>query len=311
MRKSIAATFAVAFPLLVKSTRMKTYVWIAIVLLAGCTTTQLRWDAIGMRQQVMRYYNDEIVENLIRAKEKLPFVHLDITGLTTIDTSQLTGMVGAGETRTNMNASRSMTGILGTITNAVMRPFAYSVSPQRGNSLQISAAPVLGPLAADSQATESSSGSCARSTGCTPAPEKSPAPDVLDASKVTETRKPPEGAEKVGKLEKTVTEFTPKAPKTTTIYELYKEFLCKHPNALVGPKSLIPRPGDAEFVEGTLKIWHGRYYYIDKNCGDAYFAFCITLFTKTQTNSVAKQLQATATAVEGARGLQALPQSPR
>jgi hypothetical protein len=149
MKKSIGARFGVASPLSAKTTQLKTYGCIAIVCLAGCTTTQVRWDAIGMRQQVMKYYNDEIVENLIRAREKLPFVHLDITGLTTIATSQLSGTIGAGETQASTKTSRSMIGALSTLSRAVTYPFAYSVSPQRGNSLQISAAPVLGPLAAD------------------------------------------------------------------------------------------------------------------------------------------------------------------
>jgi hypothetical protein len=37
-----------------------------------------------------------------------------------------------------------MAGMLGTITGAVMRPFAYSVSPQQTETLSIQAAPALG-----------------------------------------------------------------------------------------------------------------------------------------------------------------------
>jgi hypothetical protein len=286
MKKSIGARFGVASPLSAKTTQLKTYGCIAIVCLAGCTTTQVRWDAIGMRQQVMKYYNDEIVENLIRAREKLPFVHLDITGLTTIATSQLSGTIGAGETEASTKTSRSMIGALSTLSRAVTYPFAYSVSPQRGNSLQISAAPVLGPLAADG----------ATSSKKTIKTEETAPTQVNGKQTTTKTITTDEEALK---------------PQTTTIYSLYDCFLKKHPKALVGPRSLIPHPSEAEFVEGTLKIWHGRYYYVDKNYQTAYFVFCTELFTKTQTSSVAKQLQATETAVEGFRGLQALPQSPR
>src|SRR5438477_397079 len=83
------------------------------------------------RKDVMVYYNDQIMDNLIRAKNRLPFVHVDITLLTSQGGSQISGTIGAGETRTNTNTSKSMAaGALGTIANAVMRPFAYSVTPQ-------------------------------------------------------------------------------------------------------------------------------------------------------------------------------------
>ena len=128
MKKSLLAVRFLAFSLSAKTTRLKTYCCIAIVLLAGCTSTQVRWDATNIRKEVMVYYNDQIMDNLVRAKYHLPFVHVDITLLTSQGMSQITGTIGAGETGTNTNASKSMTGMLGTVTNAVMRPFAWSVS---------------------------------------------------------------------------------------------------------------------------------------------------------------------------------------
>jgi hypothetical protein len=144
MKKSLLATTFVAFPLSAKTARLRNYGCIAVALLVGCTATQTRWDATNIRKEVMVYYNDQIMDNLIRAKNHLPFVHVDITLLTSQGASQITGTIGAGETRTNMNASKSMAGMLGTITNAVMRPFTYSVSPQQTETLSIQAAPALG-----------------------------------------------------------------------------------------------------------------------------------------------------------------------
>src|SRR5439155_26519727 len=122
MKKSLLAITFVAFPLSAKATRLRNYGCIAIVLLAGCTATQVRWDATKMRKDVMVYYNDQIMDNLIRAKHKLPFVHVDITLLTSAGGSQISGTIGAGETRTNANTSKLMAGMLGTIANAVIRP---------------------------------------------------------------------------------------------------------------------------------------------------------------------------------------------
>src|SRR6267378_5466118 len=102
----LATTF-VAFPLLAKTTQLKTYGCIAIVLLAGCTSTQVRWDATNIRKQVMVYYNDQIMDNLIRATNHMPFVHVDITLLTSQGGSQISGTIGGGQSRTNTNTAKS------------------------------------------------------------------------------------------------------------------------------------------------------------------------------------------------------------
>src|SRR5882724_568200 len=105
MKKPIATTFLVTFPLFVKTARLKAYGYIAIVLSVGCTATQVRWDATKMRKDVMVYYNDQIMDNLIRERKHLPYVHVDITLLTSTGGSQISGTIGAGETRTNTNTS--------------------------------------------------------------------------------------------------------------------------------------------------------------------------------------------------------------
>jgi hypothetical protein len=75
--------------------------------------------------------------------EGLPFVHVDISTMTAIATSQLSGSVGGGETRTNASTNSAI-GVISSITHTVTRPFAYSIAPQRGESLSITAAPVIG-----------------------------------------------------------------------------------------------------------------------------------------------------------------------
>src|SRR5436305_1614136 len=107
----------------IETKRLNAYFSIAIILLTGCSATQVRWDATKMRKDVMVYYNDQIMDNLIRAKNRLPFVHVDITLLTSQGGSQISGTIGAGESRTSTNTSKSSMaaslGALGTIANAV------------------------------------------------------------------------------------------------------------------------------------------------------------------------------------------------
>lgn len=126
-----------------------------LLFLEGCMATQNRWQATQMRQQVMDYYNDQIMENLIRTKEKLPFVHVDVSSLTTTDAASLAGTIGAGETPSFTRASRPSQPLIGatskalsTVARGVTRPFAYSVTPTRNTSLQIIATPAFGEIAA-------------------------------------------------------------------------------------------------------------------------------------------------------------------
>ena len=130
------------FRLLSKS---KTFFSIGIVLLTGCTATQVRWDATNIRKQVMVYYNDQIMDNLIRAKNHLPFVHVDITLLTSQGSSQISRYHRSGR---SCNSQR-----LGTDWSPEQRwqnchaAFCVSVNPQQTETLSIQSAPALGSQA--------------------------------------------------------------------------------------------------------------------------------------------------------------------
>ena len=247
------------FRLLSKSKRLNAYFLMVVILLTGCTATQTRWDATNIRKEVMVYYNDQIMDNLIRAKNHLPFVHVDITLLTSQGGSQITGTIGAGESRTNTNTSKSMAGALGTlgtIANAVTRPFAWSVSPQQTETLSIQAAPALGSQAIASMSLP------------------------MTTTKQTDEFDPKTNTTKITKE---------KTPTPVTIYRLYEDFAF-----LSGP---TVQPNNGTYVPGTLKRFGSDYYYIANNEEDkeGYYEFCKKLFIKgqSQTGSLERALQQT------------------
>ncbi len=57
--------------------------------LAGCSTTAVRWDATKLREQATAYYEDQIVDNLIRARNGQLFLHVNLSSL---DASIASGM---------------------------------------------------------------------------------------------------------------------------------------------------------------------------------------------------------------------------
>jgi hypothetical protein len=313
----------------VLSARAKAYVFGVLILFASCTNTQVRWDAMKMRQDVMVYYNDQIMENLIKANNHLPFVHVDIDLLTSTGASQISGSVGYGETITNTGANalatqttttnvtgvshqvtRVVGGLLETASHVAMRPFSYNVTPQRSETLSINLKPALGSQALASPA---------------PAPDQSSQPTPEPTYEVTKktTTTGPTGTQTT--IEETL---KPKGtPTPSTIYELYQNNAkepkpCKKKpcncGGVLSHSSTEPQKGT--YLPGTLKKWRKvpgtpqkydiEYYYISACHTKEYYDFCKQLFTKGQTGSLESQLETTRARVETINTQLATPLPP-
>jgi len=152
MKKSLTA-------LLLSNTPVNMRLLLLAGVLAGCTTTHVQWDAIQMREQVIDYYNDEVMDNLIRAVNGEPFVHVDVAGVQAVAISKLAGSVGGGETSTRTNGTNpaiAATGVVATFGHTVMKPFSFTVNPERDENLTITSVPVIGaqpPLVPGEKAT--------------------------------------------------------------------------------------------------------------------------------------------------------------
>ena len=134
----------------------------AAQLLVGCTATMVRWDSMRMREEIMAYYNDEIMDNLVRMKQGLPFIHVDVSSVSAAVLSQISGNIGGGESDMHSNTSPSAVGGLVAIAKTIARPFTYSFTPTHSDNLTITAVPVIGQLPADN--TKSSSQTSAKTT---------------------------------------------------------------------------------------------------------------------------------------------------
>jgi hypothetical protein len=298
MKRSLQ-TSALCFRLRIETKRLNAYFSMAVILLTGCSATQVRWDATKMRKDVMVYYNDQIMDNLIRAYNRLPFVHVDITLLTSQGGSQITGTIGAGESRTSTNTSKSIAGALGTIANAVTRPFAYSVTPQQTETLTISTAPALGNQTVAAQEQTQPKVQLTKYTEETeityPTPTPTPSPGTPSAgtpspgtpsagtqsagtpSAGTPSAGTPSAGTRSPTTKKTIT--SENQPTQSTIYDLYEKFADRY------VKYSLTRPNKDDVLPGTvIKLWGGYYYYIVKGeeAKDAYYKFCRALFTKGQ-----------------------------
>ena len=257
-----------------------------LFIFTGCTTAQVRWDAIGVREQVMKFYSDEIMDNLINMNKDLPYVHVDISTVSAAAASQLTGSVGGGNTRSF--GQPGVLGIVGTISRSVTRPFTWSVTPLRSDTLTITAAPVIGTLSDDAAAASSE-----------------PVP-----SKVTVTTTGPKK-----EVKETSTEYTPKPTPVITMYDIYERY---GRSLATGLKGSIGRPQPEEYVPGALKWRGGKFYYVENSADNqrAYTKLCLAILRQGRSkatggggSAASEAVQRTLNEFQDLKARESLPQT--
>lgn len=119
-------------------------------LFEGCTTEHAYWDVNVMRQNAMDYYNDQIMDNLIAAKNEVAFIHVDLTGLNALVTTKLSGTVNGGQsfqdTGQTMHTHRlnaPVGAIVDTVARVATRPFTFSITPEHDSGITINTTPLI------------------------------------------------------------------------------------------------------------------------------------------------------------------------
>jgi len=140
------------------------------LVLYGCTSTQVKLDHRELRTVLMDYQDAQILDNLIRAYNGLPIMQFDFSHVSAAVTTKMTGTANGGQTLTN-GSSHSITntfgntgtqtlsgagvttgivnGLTGTlstvagVTSAAVRPFSFSITPDRENVIGVEVMPVL------------------------------------------------------------------------------------------------------------------------------------------------------------------------
>src|SRR4051794_38913102 len=101
----ISTPFHPTIPASIKAIRPKRYALMAIVFFAGCAvldTHQAKLDQKQLRDVLMDYTQDQILDNLIRAYNGLPIVHFDFARISAGVTSKIVPVVGGGRVATDV-----------------------------------------------------------------------------------------------------------------------------------------------------------------------------------------------------------------
>jgi len=98
MRKLVLTSIA-TFQLIGRANRVKAFSCVITIFFASCAvldTHQAKLDQQQLRDVLMDYTQDQILDNLIRASNGLPIVHFDLSNITGQVTSKFTPTVGGG-----------------------------------------------------------------------------------------------------------------------------------------------------------------------------------------------------------------------
>jgi hypothetical protein len=110
----------------------------------GCRSQQLGKDQNQFRQVLLEMQEDQLMDNLIRARNRMPLLHLDFTNITGTVTHSGTASVGGGPTgtRTSTFVKPTMT-TAGSLVRVASQTFTYGVNASQINQLTVTANPVV------------------------------------------------------------------------------------------------------------------------------------------------------------------------
>ncbi len=105
------------------------------VLITGCATG-VRYDAKRLREEALVYNQDQIMDNLVRAKNGQLMLHVDIVNLNSTVEATAGLQVNGGQVLTR--------GLTAGAAGAVQRPFTFGINPfQRKDQVTFNTAPII------------------------------------------------------------------------------------------------------------------------------------------------------------------------
>jgi hypothetical protein len=119
----------------------------AATIVSGCRAHQLQYDQDQFRSKLMQMYTDQVMDNLIRCYNGLPFVQLDyskVTGTVTQNNqANIGGTQGAETDISSNNALGAAAAITLNLTRKLTSGQAYAWQGSQQNQLTVTADPVI------------------------------------------------------------------------------------------------------------------------------------------------------------------------
>jgi hypothetical protein len=222
-----------------------------LLLLCGCEYQEAILDANQVRGSAADFYNDEIMDNLIRAYNRKIFVHVDLDTMQPNVQTKLGASFGGGQTFNNTATKQTtvggslasgVVGIMTTATQLAIRPFTFSLTPERDNTIQLNLSPQTGEYS------------------------------VVYGLYLQFLA-----------LRSTTAKFDINNPKNISDYLRQLESSTVH-SLQHGPQR--PRT----YVPGTLRRWNNEWYWICPSYAEKYFELCMLILDQPQSKDKTDQI---------------------
>ncbi len=115
---------------------------VLVPVLGGCAAPELHRDQGKLRQVVLDLYTDQIIDNLVRAKNGLPFIHIDYATITGNVTVKETAALGGNQEGDSTKALNVATALFSSAMRAFKTVFNYSTGGENTNQVSMVGTPV-------------------------------------------------------------------------------------------------------------------------------------------------------------------------
>ena len=121
---------------------MRKIVLLALVgAMGACTSYESARTTHNVREYLTEDIEEQIVFNLIRAANGLPFAHYDVVSAQSLVTSK--GTASAGGTRTGVSNGYQPTAVVTTAVRTITRTLTGSIGGERSNGVTVNVKPIF------------------------------------------------------------------------------------------------------------------------------------------------------------------------
>jgi hypothetical protein len=122
--------------------QLLTFVCFSVVAITGCAVNALRDDQDRLRSALLELCTDQVMDNLVRASNGLPIIHLDYTNANAQVTVDVNGSLGETAASTHSNSITAIALRAALITRTFANTITSSLGLSRTNQVAATATPV-------------------------------------------------------------------------------------------------------------------------------------------------------------------------
>ncbi|MDB6119603.1 MAG: hypothetical protein JWO08_3384 [Verrucomicrobiaceae bacterium] len=102
------------------------------VVFTNCTSQSLH-DVGTMRENALKYYDHQIIDNLVRASNGLPILHVNVSSMQSSITGKGTGSFNGGQSKTTAGLART-----------ILRPLTFTLGGEYSDLIHATSIPLTG-----------------------------------------------------------------------------------------------------------------------------------------------------------------------